>query len=69
MRIAVNHSGDSDSTGSLAGQLIGVQHGPGVIPDAWLEQLELREEITTISDDLVTGWESGEEWWTRYPGY
>lgn len=69
VRTAVNHSGDSDSTGSMAGQLIGLQFGEGVIPAAWLAQLELREEIRTIADDLVVGWADGEEWWTRYPGY
>lgn len=69
VRIAVNHSGDSDSTGSMAGQLIGLQHGPHVIPGAWLAQLELRDEISTVADDLVVGWAPGEEWWTRYPGY
>ena len=69
VRIAVNHSGDSDSTGSLAGQLIGLQHGPQAIPGRWLEQLELREEIAAVADDLVVGWAPGEEWWTRYPGY
>lgn len=69
VRLAVNHSGDSDSTGSMAGQLIGLQHGVGAIPERWLAQLELREEIGTIADDLVTGWSADEAWWTRYPGY
>lgn len=69
VRIAVNHSGDSDSTGSIAGQLLGLQHGPDVIPAEWTDRLELREEICIIADDLVTGWKSSEEWWTRYPGY
>lgn len=69
VRIAVNHSGDSDSTGSMTGQLVGLEHGQEVIPPAWLTQLELRDEIGSIADDLVTGWAPGEEWWTRYPGY
>jgi ADP-ribosyl-[dinitrogen reductase] hydrolase len=40
--LAVNHSGDSDSTGSLTGNLLGVQLGVGSIPPSWLERLELQ---------------------------
>jgi ADP-ribosylglycohydrolase len=51
--LAVNHSGDSDSTGSLTGQLLGVQGGTGIIPARWLEDLEGREVIEQIADDMV----------------
>lgn len=56
--IAVNHDGDSDTTGSLVGQLIGARCGVGGIPGRWLEQLELREVITQIAGDLSchTSW-------------
>lgn len=50
--MAVNHDGDSDSTGSIAGQIRGAQDGVEAIPNRWLEPLELREVITQISDDL-----------------
>ncbi|WP_440224002.1 ADP-ribosylglycohydrolase family protein [Dokdonella sp. MW10] len=50
---AVNHDGDSDSTGSIAGQILGAWHGPGVIPARWLEALELRDVITQLADDLA----------------
>jgi ADP-ribosylglycohydrolase len=50
--LAVNHGGDSDSTGSIAGSLLGLVHGEAGIPKHWLERLELREVITQISDDL-----------------
>lgn len=69
VRIAVNHSGDSDSTGSIAGQLLGLTLGEGAIPSTWLDELELREEITAVADDLVTGWREGDDWWMRYPGF
>jgi ADP-ribosylglycohydrolase len=72
--LAVNHSGDSDSTGSIAGNLWGVIHGVGSIPPKWLDGLELRDEITVIADDLLgvseetLGLESSDTW-NRYPGY
>ena len=69
VRIAVNHSGDSDSTGSITGQLLGMALGEDAIPPDWLDALELREEITAVADDLVTGWRDGDEWWMRYPGF
>ena len=69
VRIAVNHSGDSDSTGSIAGQILGLALGESAIPRRWLERLELREEITAMADDIVTLYREGPEWWARYPGY
>jgi ADP-ribosylglycohydrolase len=50
--LAVNHSGDSDSTGSIAGQIMGARHGLAAIPERWLVSLELREEITRLAEDL-----------------
>lgn len=50
--LAVNHGGDSDSTGSIAGNLLGLVHGERGIPRRWLERLELREVITEVADDL-----------------
>ncbi len=52
IRISVNHSGDSDTTGILVGQLLGAQYGETAIPQRWLEPLELREEIGRMADDL-----------------
>jgi len=51
--MAVNHSGDSDSTGMIAGNLLGLMYGPQAIPERWLEELELREAITRIAVDLA----------------
>jgi ADP-ribosylglycohydrolase len=69
LRIAVNHGGDSDSTGSIAGNILGASLGIGAIPLPWLETLELRDEIRTIAHDLVVGFEHGAEWCRRYPGW
>jgi ADP-ribosylglycohydrolase len=53
--LAVNHDGDSDSTGSVTGNLMGAWRGVDAIPKRWLERLELRDVITAIADDLHHG--------------
>ena len=53
VELAVNHSGDSDSTGSMAGQLLGAMYGMQGIPTSWLESLELRTVIETIAYELA----------------
>jgi ADP-ribosylglycohydrolase len=50
--MAVNHGGDSDSTGLIAGQLLGGQYGAAVIAARWFEQLELRKVIVQIAEDI-----------------
>jgi ADP-ribosylglycohydrolase len=52
VRLAATHSGDSDSTGSITGQLLGARWGPDAIPERWLADLELREVIEQVADDL-----------------
>lgn len=66
---AVNHDGDSDSTGAITGNILGAYLGVGAIPGEWLERLELREVITELADDLLVGYREGEDWWQKYPGY
>jgi ADP-ribosylglycohydrolase len=51
--LAVNHSGDSDSTGSVCGNLLGVQHGETALPPAWVAELEGRGTILQIADDFA----------------
>jgi ADP-ribosylglycohydrolase len=53
IRLAVNHGGDSDSTGSLAGNLLGAMWGEDAIPGRWLDGLELRPVIAQVADDLA----------------
>ena len=50
--LAANHGGDSDSTGSIAGNLLGLLGGEEGIPDRRLRRLELREVIAQVADDL-----------------
>lgn len=52
LRAAVNHDGDSDSTGALAGQILGTRHGAACIPAAWLACLELRDAVETMARGL-----------------
>ena len=51
--LAVNHSGDSDSTGAIAGNLLGALHGTGPIRDDWCERVELADVITDIASQLA----------------
>ena len=49
---AVNHKGDSDSTGAIAGNLLGAKLGYGAIPEKFKENLELRELLLSMADKL-----------------
>jgi ADP-ribosyl-[dinitrogen reductase] hydrolase len=50
--LAVNHSGDSDSTGAITGNILGALHGVDAIPSCWLARLELNAEIERVADEL-----------------
>ncbi len=52
MLVAVNHSGDTDSTGSITGQLLGAVHGTTAFRPDWVEQVELRDIINDIAERL-----------------
>ena len=51
---SVAHAGDSDSTGSLTGNLVGAMYGFEALPAAWVANVELRETIERLSIDLHT---------------
>lgn len=69
IRLAVNHSGDSDSTGAITGNILGALLGEEAIPAHWRERVELREVILQLADDLYVGWRKDDEWADRYPGW
>ena len=52
---AVNHSGDSDSTGAVAGNILGAWLGYEKIEEKWKENLELKDVILEMADDLCYG--------------
>ena len=65
---AVNHDGDSDSTGALAGNIMGASLGEISIPNYYLDNLELKDIITEIANDLSTDpyGHHDEEWLNKY---
>lgn len=63
---AVNHDGDSDSTGAVAGNLLGAWLGVEAIDPCWLEGLELKDTIETLAQDLCRC--SGDPEWERKYG-
>lgn len=52
---AVNHSGDSDSTGAVTGNIAGAVVGYEKIEDKWKHKLELSDVISEIATDLCHG--------------
>lgn len=62
LRTSVNHNGDSDSTGSLTGNILGAYVGCEAIPLKYKDELELIGLIDEVTDDLL-----GEgEWAEKY---
>ena len=49
---AVNHGGDSDSTGAITGNIVGARVGLSGIPEKYLEKLELRDKIIEMADEM-----------------
>ncbi len=54
IRSAVNHNGDSDSTGAVAGNILGAYLGIERIPRKYIENLELMPELRVLAQDLYT---------------
>ena len=52
IRAAVNHSGDSDSTGAITGNILGTHLGYSKIPPEFLSKLELRGILSMLAADL-----------------
>ena len=51
--LAVNHSGDSDSTGAITGNLLGAALGFEAIPIGWRRRLGGHEVVEGVAGDLV----------------
>ncbi|MFC0527447.1 ADP-ribosylglycohydrolase family protein [Phytohabitans kaempferiae] len=76
--LSVNHSGDSDSTGSVCGNLLGAWHGETALPPDWAAVVEGRGTILALADDLAMEYTQGGQlhgdhgphtaWTRRYPG-
>lgn len=70
---AVNHNGDSDSTGAVTGAILGATVGYSEIDDKWKDKLELRDVLLELSDDLCDGCQMNEaldyvdnDWLSKY---
>lgn len=57
---AVNHSGDSDSTGAVTGNILGAYLGYDKIEEKWKEKLELKEILLELAEDLCYGCQMSE---------
>lgn len=51
--ISVNHDGDSDSVGCIAGSILGAFHGMSIIPKDWLICLAEKERIETFLSKVI----------------
>ncbi|MDJ0321608.1 ADP-ribosylglycohydrolase family protein [Pseudarthrobacter sp. PS3-L1] len=54
VRLAVNHDGDSDSTGSLTGNILGALYGTECLPEQWLAVLDGQDTIRGVARQLVS---------------
>ncbi|MER5391306.1 type VII secretion system-associated protein, partial [Saccharopolyspora sp. NPDC002686] len=57
--LSVNHSGDSDSTGIVCGNIAGALHGARAVPPEWLASLELRGVIEALARDALAEFSPG----------
>lgn len=52
VKLSVNHSGDSDSTGAICGNIMGAKLGFQSIPKEWIDKLELADLIKEMAEGL-----------------
>ncbi|WP_345376734.1 ADP-ribosylglycohydrolase family protein [Frondihabitans cladoniiphilus] len=79
LSFAVTHSGDSDSTGAICGNILGALHGEAALPPELAFEVEGRGTILTMADDFVYEFTAGRRlhgdygpytrWTKRYPGW
>jgi ADP-ribosylglycohydrolase len=79
LALAVTHSGDSDSTGAICGNILGARHGEWAVPPELAFEVEGRGAILELADDFVyefthlNRYLHGDygpytRWTARYPG-
>ncbi|MFC7330621.1 ADP-ribosylglycohydrolase family protein [Marinactinospora rubrisoli] len=78
LALAVSHSGDSDSTGAICGNILGALHGEPAVPPELAFEVEGRATILVLADDFVYEFTSPQRlhdesrldgrWRRRYPG-
>jgi len=60
VRVAVNQSGASTSTGLVTGAILGTLLGFEAIPDIWSSRVENSQEISEIAEDMFKVFKQGE---------
>lgn len=70
--LSVNHGGDTDSTGAITGNILGLLLCKDHIPEQWILKLELNEFISQVGKDLfiecpVDSFTDDKEWSEKYP--
>lgn len=50
---AANLGDDADTTAAICGQIAGAFYGHSAIPEHWMAQIVMREEISTLADQLL----------------
>ncbi|MHA7176678.1 ADP-ribosylglycohydrolase family protein [Arthrobacter sp. Sr24] len=53
IRLATNHSGDSDSTASIAGNILGALYGEAALPASWLTLCEAPQLVRRLGADFI----------------
>ncbi|RSX55798.1 ADP-ribosylglycohydrolase [Bifidobacterium dolichotidis] len=72
LRAAVNHSGDTDSTGAVTGSILGTYLGYSGIPEMWKQHLECKDVLLKMAHDLCRDcqgteyFEPDEQWVAEY---
>lgn len=72
--LAASHSGDSDSTAAIAGNLLGAAWGMAEFPEPWLRAIDVRQIVEELVTDARAEWAAAqasepvdEGWLQRYP--
>lgn len=70
LRMAVTHGGDSDSTGAIAGNMLGLLYPQQVFSHRWTGQVECADLIARLAADLSQIRDPGiKDLDSRYPGW
>lgn len=64
---AVNHSGDSDTTGAITGNLIGTILGSREIPKEWINKVQFNNTLKILAQDLKKAHANIKSIRKRYP--
>ncbi|MFE3319835.1 ADP-ribosylglycohydrolase family protein [Nocardia sp. NPDC059195] len=75
--LSINHSGDSDATGSIAGSLLGGRYGHSALPRRWANAVDARRVLEFLATDYCTEFgltpprdsrgQPPDQWWNNHP--